>query len=45
VKGSVLLKAGTKAFGKVRSSRANPRKPCWMGTDSPLAIASKATAL
>ena len=26
VKGSVLLKAGTKAFGKVRSSRRNPRK-------------------
>jgi hypothetical protein len=26
VKGSVLLKAGTKAFGKIRSSRANPRK-------------------
>ena len=26
VKGSVLLKAGTKAFGKIRSSRRNPRK-------------------
>jgi hypothetical protein len=26
VKGTVLLKAGTKAFGKIRSSRANPRK-------------------
>lgn len=26
VNGNVLLKAGTKAFGKVRSSRANPRK-------------------
>ena len=26
MKGSVLLKAGTKAFSKVRSSRANPRK-------------------
>jgi hypothetical protein len=26
VKGTVLLKAGAKAFGKVRSSRANPRK-------------------
>ena len=26
VKGSVLLKAGTKAFGKVHSSRRNPRK-------------------
>jgi hypothetical protein len=26
MKGSVLLKAGTKAFGKVRSSRRNPRK-------------------
>ena len=26
MKGSVLLKAGTKAFGKIRSSRANPRK-------------------
>jgi hypothetical protein len=26
VKGSVLLKAGTRAFGKVRSSRRNPRK-------------------
>ena len=25
-KGTVLLKAGTKAFGKIRSSRANPRK-------------------
>ena len=25
-KGTVLLKAGTKAFGKVRSSRRNPRK-------------------
>ena len=25
VKASVLLKAGTKAFGKIRSSRANPR--------------------
>jgi hypothetical protein len=25
-KGSVLLKAGTKAFGKVHSSRRNPRK-------------------
>lgn len=26
VKGSVVLKAGTKAFGKITSSRANPRK-------------------
>ena len=26
VKGSVMLKAGTKAFGKVHSSRRNPRK-------------------
>jgi hypothetical protein len=26
VKGTVLLKAGTKAFGKIHSSRANPRK-------------------
>src|SRR5438270_13457738 len=26
VKGKVLLKAGTKAFGKIKSSRANPRK-------------------
>jgi hypothetical protein len=26
VKGGVLLKAGAKAFGKVRSSRRNPRK-------------------
>ena len=26
VKGTVLLKAGTKAFGKVSSSRRNPRK-------------------
>src|SRR5438034_4664718 len=26
VKGSVVLKAGTKAFGKVSSSRRNPRK-------------------
>jgi len=26
VKGTVLLKAGTKAFGKIRSSRANPHK-------------------
>jgi hypothetical protein len=26
VKGTVLLKAGTKAFGKVHSSRRNPRK-------------------
>src|SRR5947207_13807965 len=26
VKGSVVLKAGTKAFGKIKSSRANPRK-------------------
>ncbi len=26
VKGNVVLKAGTKAFGKVRSSRRNPRK-------------------
>src|SRR4029077_10750315 len=26
VKGNVLLKAGTKAFGKIKSSRANPRK-------------------
>jgi hypothetical protein len=26
VKGQVLLKAGTKAFGKIESSRANPRK-------------------
>jgi hypothetical protein len=26
VKGSIMLKAGTKAFGKITSSRANPRK-------------------
>jgi hypothetical protein len=26
VKGTVPLKAGTKAFGKIKSSRANPRK-------------------
>jgi hypothetical protein len=26
VKGAVLVKAGTKAFGKVHTSRANPRK-------------------
>jgi hypothetical protein len=26
VKATVLLKAGTKAFGKIKSSRANPRK-------------------
>jgi hypothetical protein len=26
VKGTVLLKAGTKAFGKIKSSRAKPRK-------------------
>jgi len=26
VKGNVLLKAGTKAFGKITSSRANPRR-------------------
>ena len=26
VKGTVLLKAGTKVFGKIKSSRANPRK-------------------
>jgi hypothetical protein len=26
IKGNVLLKAGTKAFGKIRSSRYNPRK-------------------
>jgi hypothetical protein len=26
VKGTVLLKTGTKAFGKIKSSRANPRK-------------------
>ncbi len=26
VKGTVVLKAGTKAFGKIKSSRANPRK-------------------
>jgi len=26
IKGNVLLKAGTKAFGKIRSSRANPRR-------------------
>jgi hypothetical protein len=26
VKGTLLLKAGTKAFGKIKSSRANPRK-------------------
>jgi hypothetical protein len=26
VKGNVLLKAGTKAFGKIKSSRYNPRK-------------------
>ena len=26
VKGNVLLRAGTKAFGKIRSSRRNPRK-------------------
>src|SRR5438874_2443587 len=27
VKGTVLLKAGTKLFGKIQSSRANARKP------------------
>jgi hypothetical protein len=26
VKGTLVLKAGTKAFGKIKSSRANPRK-------------------
>src|SRR4029077_5831338 len=26
VKGTVLLKAGTKAFGKIKTSRYNPRK-------------------
>ena len=26
INGNVLLKAGTKAFGRVRTSRANPRK-------------------
>jgi len=26
VKGNVVVKAGTKAFGKITSSRANPRK-------------------
>jgi hypothetical protein len=26
VKGNVVLRAGTKAFGKIKSSRANPRK-------------------
>src|SRR5881396_2226403 len=26
IKGNVLLKAGTKAFGKIKSSRYNPRK-------------------
>ena len=26
VKGKVLLKAGTKAFGRIQASRANPRK-------------------
>jgi hypothetical protein len=26
VKGNVLLKAGTKVFGKIKTSRANPRK-------------------
>src|SRR5437762_1211830 len=26
VKGTVVLKVGTKAFGKIKSSRANPRK-------------------
>jgi hypothetical protein len=26
VKGKVLVKAGTKAFGRIKSSRANPRK-------------------
>ena len=26
IKGTVLLKAGTKAFGKIKSSRYNPRK-------------------
>src|SRR5204862_7733426 len=26
IKGTVVLKAGTKAFGKIKSSRANPRK-------------------
>jgi len=26
VKGNVLLRAGTKVFGKIRSSRRNPRK-------------------
>jgi hypothetical protein len=33
VKGNVLLRAGTKAFGKVTSSRANPRK------SAPLSVA------
>jgi hypothetical protein len=26
IKGNVVLKAGTKAFGKIKSSRANPRR-------------------
>jgi hypothetical protein len=26
VKGKIVVKAGTKAFGKIKSSRANPRK-------------------
>jgi hypothetical protein len=26
VKGEVVVKAGTKAFGKIKSSRANPRR-------------------
>src|SRR5260370_11452054 len=26
IKGKALLKAGTKAFGRIQSSRANPRK-------------------
>jgi hypothetical protein len=33
IKGNVLLKAGTKAFGKIKSSRYNPRK------NEPLTIA------
>jgi hypothetical protein len=33
VKGHVVLKAGTKAFGKITSSRANPRKSGPLGVE------------
>jgi hypothetical protein len=33
VKGNVVLKAGTKVFGKVTSSRANPRKSGPLGVE------------